>query len=113
MKKHCLAVDLKDDEALIATYEEYHRNVWPEVLASLKASGIQHMDIYRIENRLFMVIEVDDAFSFEKKAKMDADNVKVQEWEVLMWDYQQALPMAKPGEKWLPMKKIFEYPVNS
>ncbi|MFK5971818.1 MAG: L-rhamnose mutarotase, partial [Flavobacteriaceae bacterium] len=55
MKKHCLAVDLKDDKALIAAYEEYHRNVWPEILDSLKASGIQHMDIYRIENRLFMV----------------------------------------------------------
>ncbi len=111
MKKHCLAVDLKDDEALIAVYEEYHQNVWPEVLDSIKASGIRHMDIYRIENRLFMVIEVDDSFSFEKKTKMDADNVKVQEWEVLMWNYQQALPMARPGEKWMPMKKIFEFPV--
>lgn len=109
MKRHCLALDLKNDEALIAKYEEYHREVWPEVLDSLQDSGIVHMEIYRVGNRLFMIIEVEDSFSFEKKALMDADNEKVQDWEVLMWDYQQALPMAKPGEKWLPMEKIFDF----
>lgn len=109
MKRHCLALDLKNDEALIAKYEEYHREVWPEVLDSLQDSGIVHMEIYRVGNRLFMIIEVEDSFSFEKKAQMDADNEKVQDWEVLMWEYQQALPMAKPGEKWLPMEKIFDF----
>jgi L-rhamnose mutarotase len=109
MKKHCLALDLKDDEKLIAKYEEYHNNVWPEVLESLSNSGIDHMEIYRIKNRLFMIIEVADDFSFDKKARMDADNPQVQKWEVLMWNYQQALPFAKPGEKWLPMDKIFDF----
>jgi len=110
MKRHCLALDLKNDVELIAAYEEYHRNVWPEVLQSLSDSGIQNMEIYRISNRLFMIIEVKDDFSFEDKAKLDANNTKVQDWEVLMWNYQQALPIAKPGEKWLPMDKIFEFP---
>ena len=109
MKKYSLACDLKDDPELIAKYEEYHQNVWPEVLASLADSGIIDMDIYRIQNRLFMIIETTDDFSFEKKAQMDENNQKVQEWEVLMWDYQQALPWAEPGEKWLPMEKIFDF----
>ena len=39
---------------------------------------------------------------------MDAENPKVQEWEQLMWDFQQALPWAKNGEKWLPLEKIFQ-----
>ncbi|MCJ7465840.1 MAG: L-rhamnose mutarotase [Maribacter sp.] len=104
-----MALDLKNDPALIKAYDTYHQNVWPEVLDSLKASGIQHMDIYRLGNRLIMIIEVDDTFSFDKKARMDANNKKVQEWETLMWRYQQALPMAKPGEKWLPMEKVFEF----
>ena len=109
MKKHCLALDLKDDPELIRKYEEYHKNVWPEVLQSLGDSGIEHMEIYRIGNRLIMIIEVSEAFSFERKAKMDEDNQRVQDWEVLMWNYQQALPMAQPGEKWLPMDLVFEY----
>jgi L-rhamnose mutarotase len=109
MRRHCLALDLKDNLTLIAKYEEYHKNVWPEVLRSLTNSGIINMEIYRIENRLFMIIEVHEDFSFEKKSKMDANNTQVQEWEVLMWNYQKALPFAKPGEKWLPMNKIFEF----
>jgi L-rhamnose mutarotase len=106
--RYCLALDLQDDPALIAKYERYHENIWPEIEASIRQSGITSMDIYRVGNRLFMIMETDATFSFEQKAAADAANPKVQEWEALMWRYQQALPMAKPGEKWLLMKKIFQ-----
>jgi len=108
MKKYCLALDLKPDPALIAEYEAHHHAVWPEILDSIRAVGIERLEIYRIENRLFMMLEADDDFSFEKKAALDAANPKVQEWETLMWRYQQALPTAMPGEKWVLMEKIFE-----
>lgn len=107
MKRYCLALDLKDDPALIAEYEAYHKKVWPEILESITGSGIASMEIYRVSNRLFMIMEVNDSFSFEKKSKADLANPKVQEWERLMWNYQQALPGAKPGEKWMLMEKIF------
>lgn len=107
MKRYCLALDLVNDEKLIAEYEAYHQNVWPEILQSIKESGIEHMDIYRTENRLFMIMEVNDTFNFETKAAADAANEKVQEWETLMWNYQQALPGSKPGEKWRIMDNIF------
>jgi L-rhamnose mutarotase len=108
MKRYCLALDLKDDPALIAEYEEYHRNVWPEILKSIKDAGIEKMEIYRISNRLFMIMEVNATFNFEKKASADAASDIVQQWEKLMWKYQQALPGSKPGEKWIVMEKIFE-----
>jgi L-rhamnose mutarotase len=108
MQRHCLALDLKDDPELIRQYEDYHKAIWPEIRESITGSGIQHMSIYRTGNRLFMIMEVEDDFSFEKKAASDAANPKVQEWEALMWRYQQALPMAAPGQKWVPMEKIFE-----
>src|SRR5215207_9644779 len=107
MKRYCLALDLKDDATLIAEYEAYHRKVWPEILNSITASGIESMEIYRVANRLFMIMEVGDTFSFSKKSASDQANPKVQEWEQLMWKYQQALPFAKPGEKWVLMEKIF------
>jgi len=103
-----LALDLVNDPALIAAYESYHQNVWPEIKKSITDAGITNMEIYRIENRLFMIIDATDEFSFEAKGKADAANAKVQEWEQLMWKYQQALPSAKPGEKWLLMDKIFQ-----
>ena len=108
MKHFCLALDLKDDPALIARYEAEHRQVWPEVIKSITDSGIQMMDIYRTGNRLFMILITNDDFSFEKKAAMDAANEMVQEWERLMEIFQQRLPWAKPGEKWVLMEKIFE-----
>ena len=107
MVRYCLALDLKDDPKLIAEYESYHKNVWPEIIKSIKGSGIEILDIYRSGNRMFMIIEANEDFSFEKKATMDAKNSKVQEWENLMWKFQQALPWAKTGEKWILMDKIF------
>jgi len=108
--RYCLALDLINDAALIAEYEKYHQQVWPEIIESIKSSGIEVLDIYRTGNRMFMIIEAGPEFSFEKKGKADADNPKVQEWEALMWKFQQALPGAKPGEKWILMEKIFELP---
>jgi L-rhamnose mutarotase len=107
MKKYCLALDLKDDQELIKEYEEHHKNVWPEIIKGIKNSGIESLDIYRTGNRLFMIMKVNEYFSFEKKAADDLANEKVQEWETLMWKFQQALPWAKEGEKWILMDKIF------
>jgi len=106
--KYCLALDLKNGDELIAEYERYHQKVWPEIIDSIKDSGITGLEIYRVGNRLFMIMETDETFSFERKNEMDNSNAKVQEWENLMWKYQQALPGTQPGEKWMLMKKIFD-----
>lgn len=107
MTRYCFAVDLKDDPQIIAAYEQYHQAVWPEIIKSIKEADITVMDIYRVANRLFMIMEVGADFSFEKKAAMDANNEIVVQWEQMLWDYQQALPTAKPGEKWVLMQQIF------
>lgn len=107
MKRYCLTLDLKDDSTLIKEYTEWHRNVWPEVVESIKDTGVIEMAIYRLNNRLFMIMETEDSFSFEKKAIMDAENEKVQEWERIMWKYQQEIPGTKAGEKWVLMDNMF------
>ena len=107
MKRFCLALDLKNDAALIREYEDYHQKVWPEILKGIEDAGIRQMEIYRINNRLFMIMETNDDFTFERKAMMDEVNEKVQEWEQLMWKYQQAIPGGKPREKWRLMERIF------
>ena len=110
MKKYCLALDLVNDPELIKEYEHLHKteNGRPEIKKSILDGGITNMEIYRTGNRLFMIMETDDTFSFERKGAMDAANPKVQEWEQLMWTFQQPLPWAKEGEKWILMDKIFQ-----
>ena len=107
MKTFYLALDLVDDPIRIQEYEAHHQKVAPEILKSITDSGITNMILYRTGNRLFMIIEAEDHFDFEEKAKMDASNPKVQTWEALMDTYQQRLPWSDPNEKWVLMKEIF------
>lgn len=108
MKRYCLALDLKDEASLIAEYEKQHEKVWPELVEGIRSAGIKEMEIYRTGNRLFMVMEVEDSFTFENKAKMDSLNAINEKWETLMWRFQKPLPWAKSGEKWLVMDQIFK-----
>ena len=107
-RRFCFTLDLKNDPGLIAEYKKYHEKIWPEITESIKESGVEDMEIYLLGTRMFMIMDVNDSFSFEKKTKADLQKPKVQEWEKLMWKFQQALPEAKRGEKWVRMEPIFK-----
>ena len=107
-RRYCLTLDLKNDPTLIAEYKKYHERIWPEITDSIRESGIEDMEIYLLGTRMFMIMEVNQSFSFARKASADAANPKVQEWEQLMWNFQQALLGAKPGEKWMLMERVFK-----
>jgi L-rhamnose mutarotase len=107
-RRYCLTLDLKDDPELIAEYRRHHERVWPGITQSIRDSGIEDMEIYLLGTRIFMIMEVNERFSFDAKAEADRDNPKVQEWERLMWRFQKPLPEAKPGEKWMLMERVFK-----
>jgi len=110
MSRYCLTLDLKDDPELIAEYKQYHAQgkAWPEITQSIRNAGIEDMEIYLLGTRMFMIMEVNQHFSFTAKSQADQLNPKVQEWEKLMWKFQKPLPQAAPGEKWLLMERIFK-----
>lgn len=107
-QRYCFTLDLKDDPKLIAEYKKYHEKIWPEITRSIKDAGIEDLEIFLLGTRMFMIMEVNGSFSFEAKAETDKNNPKVQQWEQLMWKFQQPLPQAKPGEKWILMERIFK-----
>lgn len=111
-KRYCLALDLQDDPKLIEQYIEYHQKIWPEITTSILDSGIEHMEIYHVQDRLLMVMDVSDDFSFDRKAAMDQSNKKVQEWEALMDQFQKRLPGTPDHVKWVLMDKIFDLAEN-
>jgi L-rhamnose mutarotase len=107
--RYCLALDLKDDAALIARYEEQHRRIWPEIAAHLRRHGVSGMEIYRLGTRLCMIMETDDAvYDAARMAQAMQDDARVQEWEALMWQFQAPTPWTPQGEKWVPMTMIFD-----
>jgi len=106
--RYCFTPDLKHDPRLINEYRKYHKKIWPEITKSITDSGIEDMEIYLRGARMFMIVEVNDGFSFETKARSDLSNPKVQEWEPWMSKFQQSLPDTKPGEKWIKVERIFK-----
>ena len=110
MKTYCLALDLKNDPALIAEYKRFHQpgQIWPEVVDNIKSQGILSEQIFLLGTRMVMVLRTTDDFSFETKAAADRAHPRMREWEDLMWRYQQPVPEASPGEKWVLMENIFD-----
>ena len=102
-----LAVDLKDDPAVIERYKAHHRQVWPEVLASLRRVGVVSMDIYLLGRRLVMVVDTEGRDHRHCFAVHATSNPRVIEWEALMRSLQQPPPGAPPGEWWTLMEPVF------
>src|SRR3546814_18376036 len=108
-QRFCMALDLVDDADLIAEYERWHQvgRTPPGIIRSIRAAGIENMELYRAGNRMVMVIDAAEDFSFARKAALDTANPEVIAWERRMDAFQQPVPAAAEGEKWTAMTRIF------
>jgi L-rhamnose mutarotase len=109
MIRQVLAIDLKDD-SVVETYRDCHRRVWPEVLDSLRASGVIDMEIYLLGRRLVMIAHLQDGGDLTRafETRM-ASHPRVAEWERLMMSLQQRAPGAGPADWWTAMERVFEF----
>jgi L-rhamnose mutarotase len=108
MSRVVLTINLRDDPAAIAAYREYHRDVWPEVIASLRRAGVGAMDIHLLGRRLVMIVELTDGLDVARVfAAHVASSARVAEWERLMKSLQEPSPDAAPGEWWAVMEPVF------
>ncbi len=108
MKRYCLTLELRDDPELIAEYVRHHYpHGRPEINESIRAAGIVDMQIYLLETRLFMIMDTEDDFTFERKAELDRANAAVQEWEGLMAKFQNVEAGSEFGARWRMMELIY------
>ena len=108
MRRHVLTIDLRDDPDAIASYREYHQQVWPEVLESLKQAGVRAMDIHILGRRLVMVLELNDGLDVQRVfAAHVSSHPRVAEWERLMRSLLERPSDFPPGEWWAVMEPIF------
>ena len=64
------------------------------------------MAIHRVGTTLIMILQTDNSFSFTEKAKQDAMNPKVQQWERLMEQFQN-VGSNNQQSKWQLVERIF------
>ena len=108
MDRIVLTLELRDDPAVVAAYRRYHAEVWPEVERSLARAGIRQLEIFLLERRLVMLLEIEEGLDVaEVFAKHNASDPKVAEWERLMKTLQQPAPGARPGEWWALMEPVY------
>ena len=108
MNRYVLTLDLRDDPAAIAAYREYHAQVWPEVVRSLTDAGVRRMDIYLLDRRLVMVLDLQDGLDLDRVFERHASSGgRVAEWEQLMKSLQQRASGARQGEWWARMEPVF------
>jgi L-rhamnose mutarotase len=105
--RHVLTVDLRDDPAAIEAYKTHHRNVWPEVVRSLRRAGIRGMEIYLLGRRLVMIVDTGGKDVRRCFAEHAATSARVAEWEALMKDLQQPPLDGQSGEWWAQMEPVF------
>jgi L-rhamnose mutarotase len=87
-------------------YERLHADVWPTVLARLRASHMTNYSIFRMGELLFSYLEYtgDD---------LDADNAAIaaddatREWWAVCEPLQRPLPDRAPGEWWKAIPEVF------
>jgi L-rhamnose mutarotase len=108
MKSYAQTLLLRDDPAKIEEYIRYHAAVWPEVLAQIRAAGIERMQIFLLGRRLFMYIDTADDFEPERDFPKTMDHPKSQEWNKLMGELQERAPEARPDQWWAPMERVFD-----
>ena len=107
-KRHVLTLNLKDDPAIVDAYMRHHRDVWPEVQASLLHVGVEQMDIYLLGRRLVMVVEMRDGLDYRDAFRAHASSSqRVVEWERLMKSLQEPVVEAGAGEWWAVMEPVF------
>ncbi|MBQ3983095.1 MAG: L-rhamnose mutarotase [Bacteroidales bacterium] len=107
MKRYCQTLELANDEELIRKYVEVHAQVWPEVMAGQREVGILDMQIYRYQNRVFMICDTVDDFDWERDMARLATLPRQAEWEAYVAEYQGCDPSLPSASKWHLMEQIF------
>lgn len=108
MKAFGLTLCLQDDPDKIAAYKRFHQSVWPEVTARLREVGVQQMQIFVRDRRMFMYLVTDDAFDPTRDfARINEDPTSAR-WNAQMADLQQRAPEANADEWWAPMELAFD-----
>jgi L-rhamnose mutarotase len=106
MRRYCQLIRLRPERR--EEYIEYHKKVWPTVLATIDACNIRNYSIYLHDDLLVAYFEYHGSDYEADMRKMAADS-ETQRWWSIMDPMQQPLPDIQPGGKWLEIPEVFHF----
>ena len=86
MQRVAFIINLKPDADPVE-YKRRHDEIWPEMLAALRAAGLRNYSIFRDGLKLFAYVEVDDHERARQILASDAVNARWQEYMRDMIDH--------------------------
>jgi L-rhamnose mutarotase len=104
MQRHGQLIKLKP--GVLESYVEYHREVWPGVLATIRACNIRNYSIFHKDGFLFAYFEYVGT-DFDKDMQKMADDPVTREWWNIMGPMQEPLKTRGEGEWWAEMDEVF------
>ena len=109
-KRYCKALSLKDDPQLIEDYKKVHAPgaAWPEITKGMKEVGIIDMEIYLLQNNLFMIMDTGVDFDHDQAMSELALKPRQSDWEAYVSRFQQTSDFSTAAEKWQLMERIYK-----
>ena len=89
-------------------YDRAHQQVWPEMLALLKRSGISDYSIFRRDELLLLVMRVEQDFE-TTWSQIENDPVNLR-WQEAMGEYFAPLEDRRPNERFPMLTEVFYLP---
>jgi L-rhamnose mutarotase len=87
-------------------YVKYHADVWPDVLKMIYECNIRNYTIFHKDGTLFAYFEYVGEDLNADMAKMAADPLTLEWWDIMM-PMQQPLETRAEGEWWATMDEVF------
>jgi L-rhamnose mutarotase len=104
MKRYGMVIRVKPER--LEEYKRLHAAVWPEVLRKITECNIRNYSIYHKDDLLFSYFEYVGKDFDGDMAKMTADPVTQQWWDVCK-PCHDPLPTRGEGEWWANMDEAF------
>lgn len=105
MRRRALLIRLRPERR--QEYIEKHREVWPEVVAALKAAGHHNYSVFLRDDLLFSYFEYDPDVDIDARRRAMRASPVLEPWLSLMNACQQPLANAGPNEWWASMDEIY------
>lgn len=108
--RYCFTLDLRSDSSLIRQYRYLHtpEGIWPEIPAGIRQAGCRDMEIYLLDNRMFLIVEIDRGASLDRVWTAMGNQPRQDEWAAFVRQFQQAVPDSSPEISWKLMEPVFD-----